>query len=57
MKMRRKPSATKCENGGGSGEDDFENSKRLNERGDWNENPLKNEENTKIEMELELTLE
>jgi hypothetical protein len=31
--------------------------KTLNERGNWNENPLKNEEKTKNEMELELTLE
>jgi hypothetical protein len=31
--------------------------KTLNERRNWNENPLKNEEKSKNEMELELTLE
>jgi hypothetical protein len=30
--------------------------KTLNERGNWNESPLKNDENTNNEMELELTL-
>jgi hypothetical protein len=57
MKMRRKPTATECEDGG---EEYLEISKRtmkLKERGNWNENPLNNEWKTKIEMEIEQTLE
>jgi hypothetical protein len=30
---------------------------KLKERGNWNENPLNNEWKTKIEMEIEQTLE
>jgi hypothetical protein len=57
MKMRRKPTTTECEDGG---EEYLEISKRtmkLKERGNWNENPLNNEWKTKIEMEIEQTLE